>query len=337
MALPSSVRSVIILPGDVRPSLIRPSDRDFYARFAPGALRAWGLRSDAEIAAVDHRLKWNGVVVPQMMFYDPAVDAVRCTLPPNHINFRQMRMDLNLGANALGVDELDTWLTWDGYYTPSFVDNMLDIPGMESARMQGYKAFMVSTYRTSAGQWNSPRFRFIGVDGKVGWSFNRSDYFAAIGGELNAEGTDYLVPPFRSPAGLARNGREREAIFVDPVTGTRRAYGSDCLVPMESEFGIDVGVWTRWFARYRMRREHNYVDYSLFMADERRDPVCVYRQLGIQMLDPMGLPRPLLRQFWYEYNSSASRQGGEMTWYHPWLLAVDNPNLSTFLVRPFTS
>jgi hypothetical protein len=45
----------------------------------------------------------------------------------------------------------------------------------------------------------------------------------------------------------------------------------------------------------------------------------------------------LLRQFWYEYNSSASRQGGEMTWYHPWLLAVDNPNLSTFLVRPFTS
>jgi hypothetical protein len=69
MALPSSVRSVIILPGDVRPSLIRPSDRDFYARFAPGALRAWGLRSDAEIAAVDHRLKWNGVVVPQMMFY----------------------------------------------------------------------------------------------------------------------------------------------------------------------------------------------------------------------------------------------------------------------------
>jgi hypothetical protein len=60
-------------------------------------------------------------------------------------------------------------------------------------------------------------------------------------------------------------------------------YGSDTLAPMVGQFAIAPHVWTRYWTRFQPRLDGSgWWDFSLWMADENREPVQVYADAWVK-------------------------------------------------------
>ncbi len=65
-------------------------------------------------------------------------------------------------------------------------------------------------------------------------------------------------------------------------------YGSNSLGPMTNEFSIAKQIWTRYWAFFEPQADGEWYRFSLWLADENRDPVLVHSQL--QIMPQIGPP-----------------------------------------------
>jgi len=134
------------------------------------------------------------------------------------------------------------------------------------------------------------------------------------GGRIWTEIRSRFQPARRFPGAIAlvdvrpyRGSSERKGARVGGVN-----YGNGSLGGLLTNFGVAPNTWTRYWVSLVPRKDSEFWDFSLWVADERRDAVLLYDKEGIK---PKGMGWD---RFWLEYNTSTSkvREGrGELVAY----------------------
>lgn len=272
------------------------------------------LRSQADIEAVHHGI--NGLPVHTHTNYlfgdddfrdpndDTEIDAAKIVMPAGVTNYEQLRIPVNFSADHLGVATASLLWVWDVYFDQSYIDEVTPYFGYPDT----YKAFQFSSANPATETDDKitfePKTTFIGWSGKAGWA------------HVRVYGSTFEAPATKGGAGANLNGRN---------------YGSDSLAPMSADFGIDPNIWTRFYARFDFSAETSIVKHWFWVADENRDPVLIYEDLGYGW----GVGGRI-HKFWLEWNSSDSRTGGG-----EWIAFVRNivglrdvPDVNYWLRRP---
>ena len=101
--------------------------------------------------------------------------------------------------------------------------------------------------------------------------------------------------------------------------------------PQAAQFIIEPSTWTRYWA---------YVDFdtstfSMWMADENRQPIALFAALPIAWTNGHSRTNNfLLNQFWFEYNSSQSRTGPELfAWFRNFVVMKNVADVNSVIAQ----
>lgn len=122
----------------------------------------------------------------------------------------------------------------------------------------------------------------------------------------------------RSRYSLARHPAVAQ-VDVRPYHTGSRTGAADRIEPLAKLFVINPSVWTRYWAEVNFETR----TFSLWLADEERDAVGVYRDASVPKIDG-------LDEFWIELNSSQKRTGPQGTIGHFRNLIIQHNGEFTF-------
>lgn len=298
-----------------------PSPHAFFdeAVASPYHWRSWSLRNAAQVESMIHLKNTKPRHTTYVWPDDPfpyAQDAAKIVLPPNVINYEQMRFPVGIGAHKLGVKSVSALVIWDFWHDDSWVTELNPQPNRPNPR-NGYKSFQLAAYGRNPRIWFEPRHRFFGQDGHLSYIDVRS-----YGGPDPSNGTV-----------LGGTGVE----FRNAGGGLLRRYGSDSLGPMVNEFAVARRTWTRFFVRVQFDAGDPFATVSFWVADETRDPVPILLDRRILNVAPgtQADPQGILDSFWVEFNHSQGRVGGEIIGYVRNIVVLkDVPDVNRWLRRP---
>ena len=212
----------------------------------------------------------------------------------------------------LGTSDGRTYLfTWDGYWTSSYL----------GIGMTNHKAFQFTS--GGDGLWLEPQTRFDGGGGLgtcAGW--NPATHVAGI------EMRSYNANLNGDPNWSLTSGND-----LGPGTTSREPIG-----PKNGSFCMAANQWTRFWVRIEQRaNDYDYMD--MWVADETRAPVQIYRRIPISVY-PTGTPANSILKFWLEFNTSTTefKRGDQrdLVAYVRNFAALVNPpaDVSPLLLRP---
>lgn len=286
---------------------------------SPYHWRSWSLRNAKQVETFIHRKSANPRHTSYVWPNDPFAhkqDAAKIVIPPNVVNYEQMRFPIDLGAHTLGAKRVSALVMWEFWGDESWIRELNPEPNRPSPR-NGYKSFQLASQGKNPELWLEPRHRFIGADGNFGYLDVR-----AYGAPDKSNGT-------------VRGGQGVE--FRDNGGKLLRRYGSDALGPMLAEFPVATRTWTRYFVEVEFNAGDPYAKVSYWVADEKRDPVALLRDRRILNVAPGTIddPKGELDSFWVEFNHSQGRVGGEMIGYVRNIVVLkDVPDVNRWLRRP---
>lgn len=233
----------------------------------PDKLYAYSLRDQAQLNQLSSGSSTSITYSPATDDYPNRQDAAKVVLPGGLVSIPdQVWLPLNVTGPA------SVLITWDAWWGREYVT--------EIGSLSSHKAFQISSPITSAELWWEIRTRFtLGPASAVGTIDSRG-YMPQT---VNADGSYMFFGPRTLTAGHPSSD------FRQPM------------LPSLSTFVIQPETWTRFWALVELRDGPLYDRLSLWMADERVEPVQIYDQLE------MTAAQDMLTKFRLEYNSSGDR------------------------------
>ena len=179
----------------------------------------------------------------------------------------------------LGTSDGHTYLfTWDGYWTSSY----------EQTGLTNHKAFQF----TSGGDvlWLEPQMRFDG-----GGALGTCEGWDAASDVAGVEMRGYNQYLNGDPNWSLTSGND-----FGPGTTNKEPIG-----PKTGSFCVDQMRWTRFWVRIEQRaNDYDYMD--MWVADEARNPVQIYKRIPLSVR-PTGTPANSILKFWLEFNTSTTQ------------------------------
>lgn len=212
----------------------------------------------------------------------------------------------------LGTADGNTYLfTWDGYWTSSYL----------ATGLTNHKAFQFTS--GGDGIWLETQTRFDGggsLGTCTGWS--SSSYVAGV--EMRS---------YNAIINANSNWSLTSGNDLGPGTTNKEPIG-----PKAGSFCAAPNRWTRFWVRIEQRpNDYDYMD--MWVADETRDPVQIYRHIPISVR-PTGSPGNSIDKFWLEFNTSSTGfvrgDSRDLVAYVRNFVALMNPpaDVSPLLLRP---
>jgi hypothetical protein len=267
-------------------------------------LRSFHLRSQAEIDTLRHLSstpEMANYIYPNDAFFDKQ-DAVKIIVPTATQSFDQLRMNVSVGAEWLGVQQVKVLLIWDYYWDESFIDAHVTYGFNDN------KAFQCARHN-KAIHWE-PRLMYIGQGGYIGYANVRYYPTGAL-------------PPGTTLGGA---GAIYEGVNM----------GSDSLGPLTGIFRIVPNIWTRWWAELIFTAGSSTVTTSLWVADETRDATEIIRNIDVHWPEGNGVANArMCHQFWFEGDISSGATDTAYTAYGRNVLMLrDVPDPTATFARP---
>ena len=239
----------------------------------------------------------------------------------------QIRFPLNPGGTGGSEDGYTYLITWDGYWTDSF---------LTKGNLDNHKAFQISSKspdgNASGSIWIETWTNFSN-SGMRAKCFNTKEHVASVGTRA------YLGVPNDNATWTRSDGQR-----VGPGTT-----GKEPLAPVNNDFCIHPNRWARfWYRIQQVVGDWEIID--VWVADEQQNPVKVTDNLKITL--PGGAASPeVMKAWWAEFNTSDdfANKGSSDT---PWVAYIRNLSVhrsagvaadgslsnaamaSTFLVKP---
>jgi hypothetical protein len=187
-------------------------------------------------------------------------------LASNNSLLNQVRVPID------SVDGHTYLITWDAYWTDSYL----------SAGITNHKAFQL----TSGGDklWLETQMRFDG-------GATTASGFSASRDVASVEMRSYQA--FAGSATWAAT----DGNTMGPGTTANQP-----IAPKSASFVVKPNTWTRFWIRIQ-QRANDYDLMDLWVADETRAPVQIYKQIPISVR-PTGTPANAIHSLWLEYNTS---------------------------------
>lgn len=202
-----------------------------------------------------------------------------------------------------------TWfLTWDTYFTDSYLNNGIG----------NFKAFQLSSggsFASGGTLWLEPNVHFNGA-GVPG--FDPSIHVGATG-QMRRYGAVDQEPPLEGVSPIPHSGN--------------------------NFFKVHPNRWTRWFVRIEQRA--NALDVmDHWVADEVTEPVMIYNQVPVNVRMSTDTGTHTIHKFWIEFNTSTAQLApGRTTDFRDLVAYVRNvailrnppADVSELLLRPGTT
>jgi hypothetical protein len=262
--------------GECADEAVPPSGgpHDYYAWLAsrPDCVRAYSLRNQAQIE--EYR---QSKTKPPSVTYDPAndtdprkQDAAKVVIPETNVS---LPTQVHLPIPKHTGDSL--LVTWDAWWGSEFA--------YDNTGISNYKAFQLASPGNAI--WTEVRARF---------SMAKEPQYVAMT-DVRQYGLPFLIA---SGSNATQN-----------PTINGRSYGSSSMGPLEAEFGVQPETWTRYWAFFEPQTDGQWYRFSLWVADETRDPVLMLDQ--VQLRPRIGAPpETSMEGSWdilrLEYNTSSS-------------------------------
>jgi hypothetical protein len=234
----------------------------------------------------------------QHVFYDPAGDKDPRKQDATRLVIPKGAVSMH-NAFRLPIPEVkgkSIMVTWDAWFGREF---MYDYSGLGK-----YKNFQFASGKI----WTEVRARF-----ELGYKFQKPPAVAMVDVRQYSQGDSW-------PAA------------TETVKFNNIGYGGAVLGPFTNDFAIQPETWTRYFVMFNPTGKDNLFEFSLWLADVKRDPVLVLDKILIR-------PNPKVgrwNEFWFEYNSSSTNKNmpERIGYVRNWVALAGLQDMTDILQRP---